>query len=197
MTLTYEIDDAMYINITNKCPNNCTFCIRHTGAMDDYDLWLDEDPEAGDIIDEIDECGGIGKYREVVFCGFGEPLARPDVVAEVARCLKKRRPEVRLRVNTNGLAKLITGRDVLPELAGLIDVMSISLNAQDAEEYDRLCNSEYGQQAYNAMLDFARESKKCIPKVVLTVVKVPGVDVEACSRTAAEMGVEFRAREQQ
>jgi TatD family-associated radical SAM protein len=161
--------------------------------MDSYELWLDREPSAQDIIASIPDAS---RYREVVFCGFGEPLCAVDTVVEVARDLKKRFPGVPLRINTNGQANLIHGRNVLPELAWLIDVVSISLNAETADKYVELCRPKHGKAAYQAMLDFARESKKYIPKVVLSVVARPGVDIEACRRIAQDLAVEFRVREE-
>lgn len=192
MTVSYTIGDSVYINITNKCPNNCTFCIRHTGGMDDYSLWLDEDPSADEIIAAV---GDPRRYEEVVFCGFGEPLCNIDTVVRVARELKAKYPDIPLRVNTNGLANLIHGKDIVPDLAGLIDTISISLNAENAQKYVELCRPAHGEQAYYAMLDFAERCVGTIPKVVMSVVDGQGIDLDACRRIAVSLGAEFRVRQ--
>lgn len=191
-SIAYVINGALYLNITNRCPNNCTFCIRKKGeGLAGYLLWLEKEPSVEEI---LAAAGDPSPYREVVFCGYGEPLLRPEVVVTVARKLKEKAPQVPIRIDTNGLANLIWGRDVVPELEGLIDAVSISLNAQDAATYQLLCRPVYGPLAYQAVLDFALACRGRIPRVILTVVDLPEVDREACRRIAQELGAEFRVR---
>ncbi|NLM38008.1 MAG: radical SAM protein [Firmicutes bacterium] len=186
----YPIEDRLYLNITNRCPNRCVFCIRHNEHGVGYDLWLDREPSVEEV---LAAAGDVSAYREVVFCGYGEPLLRWEVVVGVARALKERYG-VPIRINTNGLAEAVLGRPILPSLAGLVDVISISLNAADAVTYDRLCHSDLGTEAYPALLRFIRDSKKYIPRVIVTVVAIPDFDPEPARRLAGELGVELRIR---
>ncbi|AZR74432.1 radical SAM protein [Anoxybacter fermentans] len=191
MTIAYQIGNKLYLNVTNRCTNDCDFCIRRgkTG-IEGHNLWLEKEPQYEEVIKAI---GDPTPYEEIVFVGFGEPLYRIDLVKEVARWIKAH--GVPVRVDTNGQANLIHGRNVVPELKGLLDTISISLNATSAKEYDRLCHSVYGEDAYDAMLNFAKEAKKYIPRVILSVVDYGGVDLEKARKIAEEMGVEFRVRE--
>jgi TatD DNase family protein len=137
--------------------------------------------------------GDPKRYQEIVFCGFGEPLLRPDIVKAVAAELKKK--GARVRIDTDGQANLVYGRNILPELQGLVDALSVSLNAESAAKYHRLCRSPFGEAAFQGILDFIEEAKKVIPEVVATIVEMPGVDVEACRRLAEdELGVKFKRR---
>ena len=162
MTITYEYEDALYVNLTNRCNCNCEFCLRHGKAQGSIytedSLWLEHEPSRQEAMDSFlsrDVCS----YREIVFCGYGEPTYRLDDILWLVDQLKARfgdkLPPV--RINTNGHANLILGRDVCPELKGRIDTVSISLNAITAQEYVALCHPVQGEAAYQAMLDFARE----------------------------------------
>lgn len=193
---TYPIHDSLYINITNRCPNACLFCIRNSSEGVGYNLWLEKEPSAGEVLATV---GDLKGYREMVFCGYGEPLTRPDVLIEIASGLKERiRNEgldIEIRINTNGLADLFLGYDILPRLKGLIDTISISLNAHNSEVYLRITRSPYGTEAYPAVLDFARRSVGYIPKVALSVVRYPGVDIEEAMKISRNLGIELRVRE--
>jgi TatD family-associated radical SAM protein len=193
LSIAYPLHGALYLNITNRCCNDCVFCIRNSkdGGVG-YNLWLRREPTIPEILAAI---GDPARYREVVFFGYCEPLERPEVVIAVADALKKQGAKVRL--NNNGLADLILGYDILPQLRGLIDVISISLNGSTEEEYFRLTRSGFGSEAYCALLDFIRRSKLWIPKVILSVVRYPGVDVAKTEKVAAELGLELRIREYQ
>ncbi|HOJ77973.1 MAG TPA: TatD family nuclease-associated radical SAM protein [Bacillota bacterium] len=193
VTIAYTLNNSLYLNITNQCPNACIFCIRNTENGVGYDLWLNEEPSATAIIKAIQE---HDDYQEIVFCGYGEPLSRPEIVVTVAKWIKQELNKP-VRINTNGLADLMLGYDVLPLLEGLVDTISISLNADNADDYFKLTKSKFGAKAFAAVLDFARRSKKYIPRVVLSVVNVAGVDIAACSRIAAEIGADFRVRNYQ
>ncbi|HHT05108.1 MAG TPA: radical SAM protein [Hydrogenispora sp.] len=189
-TFVYPIEDRLYINLTNRCPNRCVFCIRNTEQGVGYDLWLDREPSVAEV---LTAAGDVSAYREVVFCGYGEPLLRWEVVVGVARALKERYG-VPIRINTNGLAEAVLGRPILPQLEGLVDVISISLNAADAAMYERLCHSDLGSEAYPALLRFIRDSKSYIPRVVVSVVAIPNFDPEPAREMARELGVELRIR---
>ena len=201
MTITYEYEDALYVNLTNRCNCNCEFCLRHGKAQGSIytedSLWLEHEPsrqEAKDSFLSRDVCS----YREIVFCGYGEPPSRLDDSLWLVDQLKARfgdkLPPV--RINTNGHANLILGRDVCPELKGRIDTVSISLNAITAQEYVALCHPVQGEAAYQAMLDFARECKQYVPHVILTIVdkdKSPE-EIQTCKDIAQKLGVKLRIR---
>lgn len=194
MKFTYELGDALYINLTNRCTNNCSFCIRNAPEGVGYDLWLQKEPTAEDIIDEIKD---PSRYKEIVFCGYGEPLVKLKEIIETAKHLKKL-GTTPLRINTNGHGNLIWGRNIVPELMGLIDAVSISLNAKDSEQYQALCRSDYGEAAYQAVLDFACDSVGHFREVWLTVVDVISArDIELCRKKAEEIGARFRMRHYQ
>ncbi|MDN5301854.1 MAG: hypothetical protein PWQ60_1368 [Thermoanaerobacteraceae bacterium] len=190
--ITYKLGNSLYLNITNRCTNRCGFCIRNNEiGVGGYDLWLEKEPTTKEIIEAIGDPTG---YKEVVFCGYGEPLMRLQTVLDVAGYLKKNYPSVPIRINTNGQANLIYGEDVTPQFKGLIDVISISLNAENAGKYQEMCRSDYGEEAYYSILEFARKCKNYIPRVVLSVVDLPSIDVEKCRKLAEDLGVEFRVR---
>ena len=189
--ITYPIRNSLYLNITNRCTAACTFCVRYrTDFVKGHNLRLAEEPNAEALIKEI---GDPGRYAEIVFCGYGEPLLRLDVVKAVAAEVKRLGGKV--RIDTNGHANLIHKRNVLPELAGLVDAVSVSLNAQNAELYEKLTQPQFGATTYDAVKEFIREAKKYIPDVTATVVSAPEVDLEACRRIAEELGARFRVRE--
>jgi len=189
--VVYRIRDSLYLNITNRCTNACIFCAkRRDWHVKGHLLKLPEEPEAAEVLGQV---GDPAAYEEVVFCGFGEPLLRMDAVKEIASALKRR--GARVRLNTDGLANLVHGRNVLPELSGLVDALSVSLNAPDAETYARICPNRYGASAFPALLDFLREAPGHIPSVVATAVDLPGLDVAAVRRLAESIpGVSFRLR---
>jgi TatD family-associated radical SAM protein len=188
MVIAYPLHGSLYLNITNRCPNACRFCIRETCGVG-YHLWLEHEPAVNEIIEAI---GDPARYHEVVFCGYGEPLTRPEVVIEVGRWLKEKR--VKVRLNTNGLADLFLGYDILPRLGGVVDTISISLNAPDAESYAEITRTAYGLDAYPAVVAFASRSRKYIPEVVLTAVEYPGVDVQKAAAVAKKLNIPYRIR---
>ncbi len=197
MTITYEYFNSLYVNITNRCSNACTFCVRnkHDNVNGKDDLWLDHEPSLDEIkadFNKRDLCG----YKEIVFCGYGEPTERFDVMIEIAKWLKANHKGIKIRINTNGHANLINGRDVTPELSGAVDVVSISLNAPNAKEYQKVCKSMYGESAFEALLEFAVKAKEYVETVIFSVVDktMPEEDIELCRKIAAECGVGFRVR---
>ena len=201
MTITYEYEGALYVNLTNKCNCNCEFCLRHgkkEGAIYTEDsLWLEREPTRQEALDSF-LSRDIPSYREIVFCGYGEPTYRLDDILWLVDELKKRfgaqLPPV--RINTNGHANLINGRDVCPELKGRIDTLSISLNANNAADYVALCHPIQGEAAYQAMLDFAKEAKTYVPHVVFTVVDkgTDPAEIEKSRSIAQSLGVKLRVR---
>ncbi len=189
--IAYPIRDSLYLNITNRCSNRCTFCPKFSEYLvKGHQLRLDHEPSTADILHAI---GDPGPYAEVVFCGFGESLIRLDIVKEVATALKGQ--GVTIRVNTDGQANRFHGRNILPELAGLVDAVSVSLNAADPVTYQRLTNTPFGEEGFLAICDFLREAPNHIPRVVATAVAIPGLDMAEVRKLAESLGVEFRERE--
>ena len=196
MTITYEVGNALYVNITNRCSNRCDFCIRNNGdgAYGSNSLWLAKEPTCEEIFASI-SARDLGKYEELVFCGYGEPTERLDDLLAVARQIKERHT-IPIRVNTNGQSSLLFGKDTAPMYAGVIDAVSISLNAPNAKEYDRVCHSKFGLSAYDGLLDFATRVKAYVPSVTLTVVDVAltPAEIKECEQIAAKCGVPLRVR---
>jgi len=189
--IAYRIRNSLYLNITNRCSNRCSFCAKFDDfTVKGHNLLLDGEPSFDEVMAAVGNPEGID---EVVFCGFGEPLLRLDLVRLVATELK--RQGYRIRINTDGQANLAHGRDILPELAGLVDSISVSLNASDAATYDSICNTPFGKAGFTGVCDFITRAKKFIPDVVASAVTVPSVDIEACRKLALSLGVEFRVRE--
>lgn len=184
-----------YVNSTNRCTCSCTFCLRQTKEMiEGNTLWLKKEPTVEEIIDEFEKYD-LNDFKEVVFCGFGEPLMRHDDLMEVAKYLKTKRPDLKTRVNTNGLSSLYNKRDITPDFKGLLDTVSVSLNASDKEEYLRLTRSRYGIGSFEEMLDFTSKCKPYVPHVVLTVVDIIGEeDIQKCQKIADDLGVTLRVR---
>lgn len=196
MTIAYTLGDQLYLNLTNRCPNACDFCVRrlHDGLGSADSLWLEREPTAQEIFAALEE-RDLSAFSQLVFCGYGEPFCRLDVLLETARWVRSR-SDIPLRINTNGLGRLICGRDVLPDLAGLIDTLSISLNAPTPEQYDAICHSQYGLDALPAILDFARDAKQVVPHVVFSVVSTLGEPgISQCREIAQACGVSFRVRQ--
>ena len=196
MTITYEYHNSLYVNITNRCSNACVFCVRtkHDNVNGKDDLWLDREPSIEEIKADFEK-RDLSKYDEIVFCGYGEPTERFDDLIEIARWIKSKKPDSVIRINTNGQANLINGRDVTPELDGAIDIIGISLNASNAKEYQDICKSRYGEESFEALQDFAKRAKDYVKLVVFSVVDKPESDIEICRKIAEDCGVKFRLRE--
>jgi len=191
--ISYTLDNSLYLNIANRCTNACVFCIRNKARsfQGKYKLWLDYEPSTDEILKAI---GDPNKYKEIVYCGYGEPLIRLDTIKEVSEAIKKA-GKTKVRIDTNGHGNLFYQRNILPELKGLIDIISVSLNAENSEVYDSICNSFFGKAAFDAVIDFIKEAKKYIPQVEATVVGLPQmIDVEKARKLVGELGVPFRVR---
>ena len=199
MTVAYEVKDGLYVNLTNRCPCACEFCIRNNadGAYGSDSLWLEREPDADEVIAAI-VAARPERFAEIVFCGYGEPTERLDVLLEVAARLKRDYPAVPVRVNTNGLADLIAGESVAARFEGLVDAVSVSLNAATAQEYVELCRPRFGLESYDAVLRFAEDVKRHVPSVVMTVVAAPGFTdgkLVACRAVCERIGVPLRVRD--
>jgi TatD DNase family protein len=190
-TIAYSIRNSLYLNITNRCSNDCSFCIKYNSrTFDDNDLFLDTEPSFDEIMAAIT---AFSDFEEVVFCGYGESLIRLEIVRQVAEAVKQHYC-TRVRINTDGQANLVHGRNIIPELTGIVDCLSVSLNAPDAETYMRLCHSPFGAAGFTAVCDFIRLASAAIPEVIASVVLVPSLDVEACKALALSLGASFRVR---
>lgn len=195
MNIVYNYQNQLYVNVTNRCTNKCTFCIRFTpSGVDNIDLWLEHEPTVEEIINALEE-KEYKNFNEVVFCGYGEPLMRFDAVMEVCRYIKEN-SDVKIRINTNGHANYCAKRDVTPEMKGLVDLISISLNASTPKGYQDVCKCEFGEDGFFEMLDFAKKAKEYVPAVILSVVDViDKEEIEACRKITEEIGVTYRVRE--
>ena len=187
----------IYVNMTNRCPCNCVFCLRQTKKMmEGNSLWLKGGEPSVDQVMDLFAPYDLSVINELIFCGYGEPLERVADVCEVIDRLKSKYPDLKVRVNTNGLANLVHGRDITPELAGRFDTVSISLNAPDAEEFLALTRSKFGIQSFEALQEFAVLAKRHVPNVVMTVVeKVMSEEkIELCRKLCNDLGVALRVR---
>lgn len=194
--ILYKVHDNLYVNLTNRCPCACTFCLRQNmdriGESDS--LWLKEEPDFETVKAEF-EARDMSQYREVVFCGFGEPTERIDLLLQVAAFVKDRYGKP-IRINTNGLGNLINGRNIAPELAHLADTVSISLNTPDKAAYLALVRPKFGEQSYEAMLSFAADCVNFVPHVVLSTVDTTLTkEQEAqCAEICRKIGASYRIR---
>ena len=194
--ILYRYGPRYYINMTNRCPCSCIFCIRdQTDSLGSAEnLWLDREP----TVEEVEQAlldTDLSGTEEIVFCGYGEPTERFEDFKVIARFIKERLHK-RVRLDTNGLGCLINGRDIVPELKGLVDSVSISLNAKDEDEYLEVTRSTFGPGSYKAVLDFIEGCRKTVDGVTVSVVggSIPQASEEECGRIAERMNVAFRVR---
>ncbi len=196
MTITYPVKNGIYVNMTNRCPCACTFCLRHNGAgvYGSDSLWLEREPTVGEVCDSIDTWD-LTQYSEVVFCGYGEPTERLEDLLKVAAHIKSK-SNIKIRINTNGLADLIRNEKTAPKLKGLIDTVSISLNATNKEDYFKVVRPKFGIESYDAMLSFTKDCADYVPNVVMTVVDVvtSKEEQEACRKICESVGATLRVR---
>lgn len=188
----YPLGDNLYINLTNKCCNDCEFCLRRGGdGVKNSTLWLEREPSAEEVIELIKHTDI--RYDEAVFCGYGESTYKLAEMLEIAEFLHSIGKKTRL--NTNGLGSAINGRDIVSELKGRIDTVSVSLNESDAERYDAVCHSVFGADAYGMILCFAEECVQKGIKTFLTVVDViPPEEIEKCRAAAEKIGATLKVR---
>ncbi len=189
--IAYELHGNCYLNLTWRCTLRCSFCpkFKNIWTVQGYDLRLHHEPEPEDILDAV---GDPPRYREIVFCGLGEPTMRLGVLMEVAGTLK--RQNANIRINTDGLANLLYGKDITPRFKGLIDTVSISMNVQNRKLYEQYCRPGL-PDAWPAMLDFINKVKTQVPHVIITAIEgLPDVDIQECRDIASKLGVEFRIR---
>ena len=196
MVILYEVYDNLYVNLTNKCPCACTFCLRQTRDEMNHSgsLWLEREPGVEEVKAEFDKFD-MQKYKEVVFCGFGEPTERLEDLLEIAAFVKDKFNKP-IRINTNGLSDLIWQKDTAPMYKGLVDTVSISLNTPNKERYYELTRSKFGIDSYDAMLNFAGNVSKYVPHVVLSTVATTLTEEEEkqCAQICERLGVTYRIR---
>ena len=196
MTLTYKVKNGVYVNMTNRCPCACTFCLRHNapGVYGSDPLWLDREPTVEEVIESL-KGWDLSTLDEVVFCGYGEPTERLYDILKVAEYIRSV-SAIKIRINTNGLSDLIHGKATAPALKGLVDTVSVSLNATNAEDYLKVCRPKFGIESYDAMLAFTRDCTKYVPSVVMTVVDVVTSKEEQakCKAICDSLGATLRIR---
>jgi len=193
-SVLYTLGSALYVNLTNRCPCSCSFCVRQYGNSvgDSADLWLGAEPTAQEVIADL-ETLDLARFTEVVYCGYGEPTEALGVLLETAAWLKSQ--GVRTRLNTNGLSDLINKRPTAPLLAGRIDAVSVSLNAGSKERYRELCRPRFGEDSFDAVLRFAKDCKQYVGRAAFTVVDVIGEEeIRKCRELADAVGIPLRVR---
>ncbi|MCM1285345.1 MAG: TIGR04100 family radical SAM protein [Acetobacter sp.] len=194
--IIYTLEGGTYFNITNKCPCNCAFCIRSKGdAVGDAEkLWFDKEPDFDEIKNAVDNYD-FTNVDSAIFCGYGEPTNAYDNLIKTARYLKKIKPEINLRLNTNGLSDLINSKPTAKELSEVFDYISVSLNEPTSEKYDKITRNIFNGKAFDAMLDFTRECVKYCKKVRMTVVDViTEEEIEEARKVCESTGAEFKVR---
>ena len=197
MNISYEIGNKLYLNITNKCPCNCTFCIRNNGdgAYGSDPLWLEHQPTIDEVIANL-KTRDLDSYEEIIFCGYGEPTCELEILKTTAAYIRSV-SKTPIRLNTNGLGNLVNKRDIAPDFEGLLDTVSVSLNASDSEAYDKVTRPSFkGVDCFEEMLKFAERVKLFVPNAMLTVVDVIGEEEIAKSQAIADkVGIQLRVRE--
>ena len=196
MVILYEVHKGLYVNMTNKCPCSCTFCLRQTrNEMEGSgSLWLEREPTVEEVKAEFSKFD-MDKYEEVVFCGFGEPTERLYDLLEVAAFVKEKYGK-KTRINTNGLADLIYGKDTTPLLEGKINTVSISLNTPNKQRYYELTRNRFGIESFDAMLTYAKNAKKYVQNVIMTTVDttLSKDEEKECAEICEKLGVTYRIR---
>ena len=200
--LVYELDGKIYINLTNKCTNDCIFCLRKDkDDVKGQQLWLDnENSTADDVVAQYEKIllkKTQNANSEVIFCGYGEPMLKLDVLKEVAKYIKQNYPQTKIRINTNGHANYVYKRNIVPELKGLIDTISVSLNGESSEEYNKLSQPVF-ENAYDEVKKFIKECADNGFETIASVVegyKGQHLDLDKCKKIASDLGANLRVRE--
>ena len=197
MKIVYPVHTGLYLNLTNRCPCACTFCIRQKDEKFyvQNSLWLEHEPNFEEVKAAL-LAEDLNKYSEFVFCGFGEPTEALDLLLETAKFLKSNTDKP-IRINTNGLGNLINKKNITPLFEGIIDAVSISLNSSDAKIYESNVRPIYKEEAYPALIGFTREVRKYVPNVTMTTVSttITHDDEENCRKLCEQLGVKYRIRE--
>lgn len=198
MCITYEVDGALYINLTNRCTNRCDFCIRNNGdgAYGSDSLWLLREPTVDEVLESVFS-RDVKAYREIVFCGYGEPTERLIELCEISRKIKEKYPDMKIRVNTNGHSDLIFGENTAPLFSGAVDTVSISLNTPNSERYLEICHPVFREKAHPALIKFAEAVKEYVGDVQFSVVRqtLTEQELSECQKIADRAGVTLRIRD--
>jgi TatD family-associated radical SAM protein len=203
-TIVYRYGSGLYVNLTNRCPTACSFCVKNSWKMDyrgsDLDL-RGAEPAAGEVAALAAAEWAAAPFEELVFCGYGEPTMRLDALLDCARLVRAGKaapvpPGIRIRVNTNGLANAVWGRDVVPEMKGLVDSVHVSMNTADPLQWEALMRPmrPWAEGAFGKVKDFIREAARLLPETFVTVVEGNGVDIDRFKALAAELGAKPRVR---
>lgn len=193
--IVYRYKNQVYLNITNKCPCKCEFCIRNTtdSVGEASNLWFEHEPSLEEIFAAIDAFD-FTDCTEVVFCGYGEPTMALDNLIAVSRYIRERY-SFKLRLNTNGLGDLIHKRSIAKDVCEAVDCVSISLNMPDAKSYTAIVHPAYGEKSFDAMLTFAQNCHQYLDDVRFTVVDVIGEEnVKKSQELADSLGIPLRVR---
>lgn len=196
-TFAYIVGDNIYLNITNRCTNDCTFCLRNNGdaAYGSNPLWLEHEPSVEEVIEQVKEIF-FDNCKSFVFCGYGEPTCRFEILIRTATQLKNDYPTIPIRLNTNGQSELINSIEYTSQLFGLIDSVSISMNSSNEYDYDTLCRPVFGKKAYTAMIEFGKHCVGNIPTVQFSVVEetLSDTDIQKCKEITDKIGSKLRVR---
>jgi TatD DNase family protein len=190
-TISYVFGENLYLNITNRCAMACPYCIKNkrNNNFNGNNLKLEKEPSAKEVIDSI---GDPKKYKEIIFCGYGDALIRIEEVKEISKWVKEN--DGKVRINTAGLANVYHGKNILPELKGLVDVISISLNGANPDEHNRINKPMLKEKSFDEIIKFVTEAKKYISEVVVTAVEFPDFDTSKVKEITDKLGVRFRPR---
>ncbi len=196
MTILYKVHKGLYVNLTNRCPCACTFCLRQEKNAESLygNLWLNEEPTVEQVIEEFKK-HNLDDYSEIVFCGFGEPTERLYDILEIAKYLRTV-TDLPIRINTNGMADLIWGKSTAQDFKGLIDIVSISLNTPNRERYYEITKNKFGVYAFDSILQFAKNVKNYVKEVILSTVEttISKEEEEECRNICEDLGVTYRIR---
>ncbi len=192
--ILYTYKNQVYANITNRCDCSCTFCIRtiKDTVGEATNMWFEKEPALEEIKQALDDFD-FTNYDELVFCGYGEPTCALDNLLASAKYAKETYG-VKIRLNTNGLCNLYHKRNIVPELAAVIDNVSISLNAPTAEKYQEVTRPQF-ENAFPVLLEFASLAQEAFSHTQLSIVDVlPQDEIDECQRIADERGICLKIR---